>query len=123
MKCPFCKGELTESKKNPEYMLCYACRKKFKKPQQMTADEGKQKGKRDSRLEDPEEKEKRFREEKRRRRLQKQKEQQGEETEIQDNEELQDLFEEEEGRFSRLPMILLAIAILAVAGVIVYLLW
>lgn len=123
MKCPFCKGELTEGKKNPEYMLCYACRKKFKKPQQMLEEEAKQRKQENKGQEEPEEKETVLREEKRRRRLHKQGEQQKEAERRQDSEELPDLSEEKEGRFSWLPVILLGIAILAVAGVIVYLLW
>lgn len=30
MKCPNCKGELVRSKKDPDYLLCYNCKKKFK---------------------------------------------------------------------------------------------
>lgn len=30
MKCPNCNGELVRSKKNPDYLLCYNCKKKFK---------------------------------------------------------------------------------------------
>lgn len=30
MKCPSCGKELEPSKKNPEYLLCYSCRKKYK---------------------------------------------------------------------------------------------
>jgi len=30
MKCPTCNEELVRSKKNPEYMLCYNCKKKYK---------------------------------------------------------------------------------------------
>ena len=33
MKCPICGGELKQGKKNPEYLLCYHCRKRFKKPE------------------------------------------------------------------------------------------
>ncbi len=30
MKCPICGQELTQSKKDPNYMLCYNCKKKFR---------------------------------------------------------------------------------------------
>lgn len=32
MKCPICGDELKPSKKDPRYMLCHSCRKKFKIP-------------------------------------------------------------------------------------------
>lgn len=32
MKCPICGEELKPSQKNPRYMLCHSCRKKFKIP-------------------------------------------------------------------------------------------
>ncbi len=40
MKCPICGQELTQSKKDPNYMLCYNCRKKFRVTQQ-TSDAGR----------------------------------------------------------------------------------
>ena len=33
MKCPICGQELQPSKKDPNYYLCYECKKKFKVPQ------------------------------------------------------------------------------------------
>ena len=32
MKCPHCGEELVRSTKNPEYLLCYTCKKKYKAP-------------------------------------------------------------------------------------------
>ncbi len=32
MKCPHCGEELVRSTKNPEYLLCYTCKKKYKVP-------------------------------------------------------------------------------------------
>ena len=32
MKCPICGNELKVSKKNPDYVLCHNCRKKFRLP-------------------------------------------------------------------------------------------
>ena len=36
MKCPICGDTLTPSKKNPDYMLCHSCRKKFRLPKKHT---------------------------------------------------------------------------------------
>ena len=36
MKCPICGDTLTPSKKNPDYMLCHSCRKKFRIPEKHT---------------------------------------------------------------------------------------
>ena len=33
MKCPICGQELRPGKKDPNYLLCYNCKKKFKMPQ------------------------------------------------------------------------------------------
>lgn len=33
MKCPICGDELKPSKKDPRYVLCHSCRKKFKVPE------------------------------------------------------------------------------------------
>ena len=38
MKCPICGQELTPGKKDPNYLLCYNCKKKFKVPQKKTAE-------------------------------------------------------------------------------------
>ena len=32
MKCPICGQELRPGKKDPNYLLCYNCKKKFKAP-------------------------------------------------------------------------------------------
>ncbi len=34
MKCPKCGEELVQSKKNPEYWLCFQCKQKYKKKRQ-----------------------------------------------------------------------------------------
>lgn len=36
MKCPICGQELKPGKKDPNYLLCYNCKKKFKVPQKKT---------------------------------------------------------------------------------------
>lgn len=33
MKCPICGQQLRPGKKNPDYLLCYNCKKKYKVPQ------------------------------------------------------------------------------------------
>ena len=38
MKCPTCGGPLKPSKKDPDYLLCYTCKKKFKVSQHQTED-------------------------------------------------------------------------------------
>lgn len=37
MKCPICGEELKPSKKDPRYVLCHSCRKKFKVPEKAEA--------------------------------------------------------------------------------------
>ena len=37
MKCPICGDTLTPSKKNPDYVLCHNCRKKFRLPKKLAA--------------------------------------------------------------------------------------
>ncbi len=39
MKCPICGEQLRPGKKDPNYLLCYNCRKKFKAPQRRSARE------------------------------------------------------------------------------------
>ena len=38
MMCPTCGGPLKPSKKDPDYLLCYTCKKKFKVPQHQAED-------------------------------------------------------------------------------------
>ncbi len=38
MKCPHCGEELIRSTKNPEYLLCYTCKKKYRVPAAAPAD-------------------------------------------------------------------------------------
>lgn len=113
MKCPFCKSELQQSKKNPEYILCYSCKKKFKKPQQMILAEEKKR----QREEDI------YAEEERKLSAKRAKAK-SREMLPQDSEEFPDIQDQEdEGRgFSKVLIVFLGIAILAVAAAIVYLL-
>ena len=43
MKCPICGQQLRPGKKDPNYLLCYNCKKKFKVPQQNKEAEPEQK--------------------------------------------------------------------------------
>lgn len=42
MKCPICGETLRPGKKDPNYLLCYSCKKKFKAPQKKKADAGEE---------------------------------------------------------------------------------
>lgn len=39
MKCPICGQQLRPGKKDPNYLLCYNCKKKFKTPQTKASEE------------------------------------------------------------------------------------
>ncbi len=43
MKCPICGQQLRPGKKDPNYLLCYNCKKKFKSPQAKAPEETEQK--------------------------------------------------------------------------------
>lgn len=43
MKCPICGQQLRPGKKDPNYLLCYNCKKKFKTPQAKASEEAEQK--------------------------------------------------------------------------------
>lgn len=124
MKCPVCGETLKPSKKDPNYLLCYNCRKKYKAPQ---------KKKKTKTMDDYEKqdysnippkavRDKREREMRRaydellavEETQKKRKRRQVEE----------DLYDEEEDdeHVSKAPIIILGIAILIVAGIIVYML-
>ncbi len=53
MKCPICGGELVRSKKDPEYMLCRNCKKRFK-PRKKTAERAERPGEERPRSKRPE---------------------------------------------------------------------
>ena len=112
MKCPTCGGPLKPSKKDPDYLLCYTCKKKFKVPQHQAEDVAtktermsakKEAGRRDSAKKDSARKEnvKKEREMKK---------------------AYDDMLSVEEEKVSKAPIIILAIAIIVVAAVIVYML-
>lgn len=98
MKCPYCKEDLVESKKDQEYLLCYPCKKKFKKPGTKREEEIKK------------EVEKKAEEAVSQKKVE------------QDSGEFPEFMEEEESRFPGWPMLVVGIAIIGVAAAIVYML-
>ena len=99
MKCPICGQQLRPGKKDPNYLLCYNCKKKFKVPQQNKEAEPEQKY---SNIPPKKVREKR-------------------ETEMRkDYDDYDDVYDDEP--MSKAPIIILAIAIVVVAGVIAYML-
>ena len=86
MKCPICGQELRPGKKDPNYLLCYNCKKKFKIPQSAH--------KVQKRAEKPEPEEQKY----------------------------SNIPPKEEEKMSKAPIIILAIAIIVVAGLIAFML-
>lgn len=124
MKCPKCGQELKPSKKDPDYMLCFDCKKKFK----AAAKTGKKENQEDEaprysnippkQVRDKREKEMRkaytdmlSTEDEGKRRKKRAR-----------SEEYVDDYEYEEEKVSKAPIIILGIAILVVAGLIIYML-
>ncbi|MCB6201112.1 hypothetical protein [Extibacter muris] len=123
MKCPKCGQPLKPSQKDPDYMLCFNCRKKFKLPGT------KQRGEEESqkyanippkKVRDKREKEMRkaydellsVEEETPRKRPKRRPE-----PEVED-----DYYDLEDDKVSKVPVIILGIAIVAVAALIIYML-
>ena len=125
MKCPICGETLRPGKKDPNYLLCYSCKKKFKAPQKKkAAKEGEQKY---SNIPSKAVREKREREMKQayddllsveNEKTKKKKKKKYEEPE----DDYDDDFEYDEDGGSKLPIIILGIAIVIVACVIAYML-
>ena len=128
MKCPTCGGPLKPSKKDPDYLLCYTCKKKFKVPQHQAEDVApktermsakKEAGRRDSARKEHVKKQRSVREQKYSNIPPK---------EVRDKREREmkkaydDMLSVEEEKVSKAPIIILAIAIIVVAAVIVYML-
>ncbi|RGU96055.1 hypothetical protein DWW31_03590 [Clostridium sp. AF15-17LB] len=124
MKCPKCGQPLKPSQKDPDYMLCFNCRKKFKVPgtKQRGEEEGSQKYANipPKKVRDKREKEMRkaydellsVEEERPRKRPKRRPE-----PEVED-----DYYDLEEDKVSKVPVIILGIAIVAVAALIIYML-
>ena len=130
MKCPICGEELRPGKKDPNYLLCYDCKKKFKAPQgkESDSDRTEEPRPRKKRADDQREKERRPEAKKSRHR--------GEQTysnippkEVRAKREREmrqaydDMLAIEDDEPSKLPIVILAIAIMIVAALIVYLLF
>ena len=122
MKCPTCGGPLKPSKKDPDYLLCYTCKKKFKVPQHQAEDVApktermsakKEAGRRDSAKKDSARKENVKKERSVRERDKREREM---------KKAYDDMLSVEEEKVSKAPIIILAIAIIVVAAVIVYML-
>ena len=123
MKCPTCGGPLKPSKKDPDYLLCYTCKKKFKVPQHQAEDVApkteRMSAKKDSARKENVKKERSVREQKYSNIPPK---------EVRDKREREmkkaydDMLSVEEEKVSKAPIIILAIAIIVVAAVIVYML-
>ena len=127
MKCPICGQELRPGKKDPNYLLCYNCKKKFKVPQKQAAKkkETQQEEQKYSNIPPKHVRKKRedemrkaydemlsVGEEKRKRKR------------VKEVEEYEDDFYdyEDDEKMSKAPVIILAIAILVVAGLIAFML-
>ena len=123
MKCPTCGGPLKPSKKDPDYLLCYTCKKKFKVPQHQAEDVApkteRMSAKKDSARKENVKKERSVKEQKYSNIPPK---------EVRDKREREmkkaydDMLSVEEEKVSKAPIIILAIAIIVVAAVIVYML-
>ena len=121
MKCPICGQELRPGKKDPNYLLCYNCKKKFKIPQSAHKVQ---------KIPPKEVREKREQEMRdaydellavgdgRKKKKPTPKPQRREELE----DDFYDDIEEEEEKMSKAPIIILAIAIIVVAGLIAFML-
>ncbi len=129
MKCPICGETLRPGKKDPNYLLCYSCKKKFKAPQKRKSDQGEEQ--RYSNIPPKAVREKREREMKKayddmlavednrsRRKRAKMAEPEPDEALYDDD---YDDYDDDEG-FSKVPIIILGIAIVIAAAVVVYLL-
>ena len=127
MKCPICGQQLRPGKKDPNYLLCYNCKKKFKVPQQKAEAEPEQKY---SNIPPKKVREKRETEmrkayddlisieddKKKKKAAPKPKKRQ----DYDDYDDYDDVYDDEP--MSKAPIIILAIAIVVVAGVIAYML-
>lgn len=138
MKCPICGQELRPGKKDPNYLLCYNCKKKFKAPAEKPAKtEQVRKAKVEADDEQkysniPPKKVREKREAEMRKaydemlaaddtKKKKKKVQPKVQEEVYDD-VYDDAYEDDEEEMSMLPVIILGIAIVAVAAVIIYML-
>ena len=127
MKCPICGQQLRPGKKDPNYLLCYNCKKKFKVPQQKAEAAPEQKYTNIPPKKVREKRETEMRkayddllsiedEKKKKKAAPKSKKRQ----DYDDYDDYDDVYDDEP--MSKAPIIILAIAIVVVAGVIAYML-
>ena len=139
MKCPICGQELRPGKKDPNYLLCYNCKKKFKIPQkaqkvQKKTEQPEAEEKRYSNIPPKKVREKREQEMRdaydellsvedgRKKKKVSPKPKRKEEIEDDFDDDLEDDYDDEEKGMSKAPIIILASAIVVVAGLIAFML-
>ena len=129
MKCPICGQELRPSKKDPDYFLCYECKKKFKVPQKKKKQHTERAEQTYSNIPSKQVRKKRETEMRKAydEMLAVEEGKKGKKKKNSRREEIDDDFfddlEEEEEKMSKAPIIVLAIAIIVVAALIVYMLF
>ena len=137
MKCPICGETLRPGKKDPNYLLCYNCKKKFKAPQKKVETKEKEEQKYGN-IPPKAVREKREKEMRRAydellaiedEKASRKKAKANAKTKTIRREELEDDYYDDydddyydDEKVSKLPIVILGIAILVVAGVIVYML-
>ena len=132
MKCPICGEQLRPGKKDPNYLLCYNCRKKFKAPQKKSVQDNEEEEKAYSNIPPKAVRDKRERKMKQAydemlaideesTRKKKTKARRYEEPEDNLDEEYDDDYDYDE-KVSKVPIIILGIAIVVVAGIIAFML-
>lgn len=127
MKCPICGETLRPGKKEPNYLLCYSCRKKFRAPKKAEEQDEEQKY---SNIPPKTVREKREREMKKAydemlavEKEKSRKKKAGTKAKTRKREEFKDdFYDDYDDKVSKAPIIILGIAILVVAGIIVYML-
>lgn len=131
MKCPICGETLRPGKKDPNYLLCYSCKKKFKAPKKTEAKtEAKEETKKYSNIPPKAVREKREREMKKAydemlavEGEKKKKKKAASKAKTKKQEEFEDdFYDDYDEKVSKAPIIILGIAILIVLGIIVYML-
>ncbi len=102
MKCPICGQELVQSKKDPNYLLCYNCKKKFRVPQNSTSAAQTQSSQSQEEAQTVQQSRVRY-------------------ADTYDDQYDDDVYEQEE-HLSNVPIVVLAIAIVIVLALIIYML-
>lgn len=131
MKCPICGQELRPGKKDPNYLLCYNCKKKFKVPQAGRSESADSKYSNipPKHVRDKREKEMRraydemlaVEDEKGRKKKESLKSKRRDDYDYDDYDDYDDVYDDEP--ISKVPIIILGVAILIVVAVIIYMLF